>query len=77
MLAIPAGPRIDQLFTGNLTQSKSVIEFPEGKEASVRRNLGTVKFQLQPTVKIEPYNPGFAFTRRVSHQTLSMPRSTF
>jgi hypothetical protein len=32
-----------------------------------------VKFQLQPTVEIEPYNPGFAFTRRVSHQTLSIP----
>jgi len=54
VLAILAGPRIDQMFTGNLTQSKSVVEFPEGKEARVRGDLGTVKFQLQPTVEIEP-----------------------
>jgi len=76
MLAIPAGPRIDQMFTGNLGQSESVIEFPEGKEARVRGDLGTVKFQLQPTVEIESQVAGPAFTRRVRLRTLSIPRST-
>jgi hypothetical protein len=40
--------------TGNLAQSEDVIEFPKGKEARVRRDLGAMEFQLQATVKTDP-----------------------
>ncbi len=72
MLTVLAGPGIDQMFLGNLGQSESVIEFPKGKEAPIRRDLRTMELQLQTTVKIEPQNPGFTFTRRVSHSTPSI-----
>ncbi len=52
---------------GNLSQSDRIIQFPIGQQPSVGSDLGTVELKLEPTVKIEPQNPLFRFTHRVSH----------
>jgi hypothetical protein len=52
---------------GNLAQSDRIIQFPVRQLPSVGSDLGTVELQLQPTVKIQPQNPCFPFTHRVSH----------
>jgi hypothetical protein len=64
---VPAGSWIDQSFARNLGQSKDVIEFPKGKKARIRRDLGAVELELQPTVEMQSQRPGFAFTRRLGH----------
>jgi hypothetical protein len=51
---------------GNLAQSDGIIEFSVRQQPSVGSDLGTVEFQLQPTVKTKPQNPCFPFTHRVS-----------
>ncbi len=52
---------------GNLSQSDRIIQLPIRQQPSVGSDLGTVELELQPTVKIQPQNPLFRFTYRVSH----------
>ena len=60
----------------NLAQSDRIIQFPVRQHPSVGRDLGTVELQLQPTVKIQPQNPVFRFTHRVSHINTPSPPIT-
>ncbi len=52
---------------GDLGQSDRIIQFPVRQQPSVGSDLGTVELQLESTVKIQPQNPVFRFTHRVSH----------
>ena len=61
---------------GNLGQSESIIQFPVRQQPSVGSDLGTVELKLQPTVKIQPQNPRFRFTHRVSHINTPNPPIT-
>ncbi len=61
---------------GNLAQSDSIIQFPVGQQPGVGRDLGTVELKLQSTVKIQPQNPIFRFTHRVSHINTPNPPIT-
>ena len=62
---------------GNLAQSDSIIEFPVRQQPSVGSDLGIVELKLQSTVKIEPQNPVFRFTHRVSHANTPNPPITY
>ena len=62
---------------GNLAQSDSIIELPVRQQPRIGSDLGTVEFQLQPTVKIQPQNPVFRFTHRVSHINTPDPPITY
>ena len=42
-------------------------QFPGTAQPRVGSDLGAVELKLQSTVKIEPQNPDFRFTHRVSH----------
>ncbi len=55
---------VRQYVPGNLGQSDRIIQFPVGQQPSVGSDLGTVELQLEPTVKIQPRNAIFRFTRR-------------
>ncbi len=61
---------------GNLGQSDRVIQFPLRQQPSVGSDLGTVELKLQAAVKIEPQNPHFPFTHRVSHINTPNPPIT-
>ncbi len=52
---------------GNLGQSDRIIQFPLRQQPSVGSDRGTVEHKLRPRVKIQPRNPLFRFTHRVSH----------
>ena len=60
------GP-VDEAFSGDLGQAQHVFTFSIGKQRRIRSDLGTVKFQLQTAVEIQPQNPLFRFTRQVRH----------
>tara|TARA_B100000749_G_C18149028_1_gene350980 strand:- start:169 stop:615 length:447 start_codon:yes stop_codon:yes gene_type:complete len=62
---------------GNLAQSDSIIKLPVRQQPRIGSDLGTVEFQLQPTVKIQPQNPAFRFTHRVSHINTPDPPITY
>ena len=49
-----------------LPQAKGIIKLSIGEKPSVRGDLGTVKFQLQTAVEINPQRGLSAFTRRVT-----------
>ncbi len=61
---------------GNLGQSDRIIQFPVRQQPSVGSDLGTVELKLEPTVKIQPQNPCFPFTHRVSHINTPNPPIT-
>jgi hypothetical protein len=61
---------------GNLGQSYRIIQFPVWQQTSVGSDFGTVELKLQPTVKIQPQNPIFRFTHRVSHINTPNPPIT-
>ncbi len=58
---------------GNLGQSDRIIQFPVRQQPSIGSYLGTVELKLQAAVKIEPQNPHFPFTHRVSHINTQNP----
>ena len=62
---------------GNLAQSDSIIKLPVRQQPRIGSDLGTVEFQLLPTVKIQPQNPAFRFTHRVSHINTPDPPITY
>ena len=61
---------------GNLAQSDRIVQFPVRQQPSIGRDRGTVELKLQPTVKIQPQNPRFPFTHRVSHINTPVPPVT-
>ncbi len=61
---------------GNLAQSDRIIEFPVRQQPGVGRDRGTVELKPQATVKIQPQNPRFRFTHRVSHINTPTPPIT-
>ena len=67
---------VGECVSGNLAQSDRIIQFPIRQHPSIGRDLGTVELQLQPTVKIQPQNPVFRFTHRVSHINTPNPHIT-
>jgi hypothetical protein len=44
---VPAGSRVGKNVPRHLRQSKNIVEFPKNQQTGVRRDLGTMKFQLQ------------------------------
>jgi hypothetical protein len=58
---------VRQYVPGNLAQSDRIVQFPVRQQPGVGSDLGTVELKLEPTVKIQPQNPYFRFTHRVSH----------
>ena len=52
---------------GNLSQSDRIIQFPIRQQPGIGRDPGTVELKPEPTVKVQPQNPIFRFTHRVSH----------
>ncbi len=61
---------------GNLGQSDCVIQFPVRQQPSVGSDLGTVELKFESTVKMQPQNPIFRFTHRVSHVNTPTPPIT-
>ena len=68
MLAVLARAHLNQFVTDHAGQTKSVVEFPVGKQTCVRRDPGTVELQLQATVESQPQRLVHGFTLRVRHQ---------
>ena len=62
---------------GNLGQSDRIIQFPIRQQPGVGRDLGTVELKPEPTVKVQPQNPIFRFTHRVSHINAPNPPITY
>ena len=59
---------------GNLARSDRIVQFPVRQQSRIGSDLGSVELKLEPTAKIQPQNPLFRFTRRVSHiNTPSLP----
>ena len=70
--SVLASTTILKNFPGNLGQTKGIVKLPIGQQPAVRGDLGTVKFQLQASVKINPQRGLSAFTRRVTWSALVM-----
>ena len=51
----------------DFAQSQGAIKLSKRQKPRIRGNPRPVEFQLQPTVEIQPDDPGSTFTRRVSH----------
>ena len=64
--SVLAGTVIVESIPGNLGQLKRIVKLPIGKQTGVRSDLGTVKFQLQSAVEINPQSGLSAFTRWVT-----------
>ena len=64
---VPPTTGVREYVPGNLGQSDRIIQLPVRQHPSVGSDLGTVELQLESTVKIQPQNPLFRFTHRVSH----------
>ncbi len=60
----------------NLAQSHRIIQFPVRQQPSVGSDLGAMELKLQAAVKIQPQNPCFPFTHRVSHINTPNPPIT-
>jgi hypothetical protein len=61
-----AGAAISENIPGHHSQAKGIIKLSIGEKPTVGSDLGTVKFQLQTAVEINPQRRRFAFTRRVT-----------
>ena len=64
--SVLAGTDIVKHVSGNLAQAKGIIKLSIGEKPAIRGDLGTMKFQLQAAVKIDPQWGFSAFTRRVT-----------
>ncbi len=64
---VPTGPAIGQHLRGHLGEAESIIQFTEGEQPGVRRDPGTMEFQLQAAVETDPQIGRFRFTRRNFH----------
>jgi restriction endonuclease Mrr len=54
-----AAAGVGENIASHLGKFDGTIEFPIGKQSSVRCDLRSVKLQLQATIKIQPQNPIF------------------
>ncbi len=54
MPPVLAGTAVLEKTPGHLGQAKGIVELPVGEKSSVRRNLGTMEFELEATVEIDP-----------------------
>ena len=54
MPAVLTGTPILKKSLGSLGQAKGIVKLPIREKLAVRSNLGTMKFQLQAAVKIDP-----------------------
>jgi len=61
-----AGAAIGENIPSGIGQLKGIIKLSIGEKPSVSGDLGTMKFQLQSAVKIDPQRELFAFTRWVT-----------
>ncbi len=66
MTRVLAAPQVWQRRPGDLGQPENIVQLTVDQEASVRRDLTTVKLQLQATVEIDPQMKLSGFTRRVT-----------
>ena len=73
---VPPTTGVREYVPGNLGQSDRIIQLPVRQHPSVGSDLGTVELQLESTVKIQPQNPLFRFTHRVSHINTPNPPIT-
>ena len=63
--SVLAGTAVLENSPAKLGQAKSIVKLTIGEQPSVRGDLGTMKFQLQAAVEINPQWELSAFTRRV------------
>jgi hypothetical protein len=67
MTTVAACPCVGKNVASHLLQPKSVVEFAKSQQASIGGDPGPMKFQLQPSVEIEPQNSAIRVTRWVCH----------
>ena len=75
--SVLAGTAVLENIPGNLGQAKGIVKLSISEQPTVRGDLGTVKFQLQAAVKIDPKSVPFRFTHRVCHANHSINSSTY
>ena len=66
MPSVLAATAVMENIPGGLGQTKCIVKLSIGEKPAVRGDLGTMKFQLQAAVKINPQRELSAFTRRVT-----------
>ena len=76
MPSVLAGAAVDQRPACEAAQPEDVVEFPIGEQAAIRGDPGTVGFELDPAVEIDPKSLLFCFTHRVRHGRTSSPASS-
>ncbi len=64
--SVLAGTAVVENIPGGIGQAKGIVKLSIGKKPGVRGDLGTVKFQLQTAVGINPQRGLSAFTRPVT-----------
>jgi hypothetical protein len=52
--SVLAGPAVLEKTPGNVSQAKGIVKLPIGKQSGVRGDPGTMEFQLEATVEIDP-----------------------
>jgi hypothetical protein len=67
MAAVLASTNVSERLYGDLRQAERVVQFPEGEQSGIGRELGTMEFKLQAAVKPDPQTDRLRFTRRIVH----------
>jgi len=67
MLGVLASATIRQCRRCHVQQAHRMIQLAVSEQAAVGSDPGTVEFQLDPTVEIDPERLRFRFTHRVRH----------
>jgi hypothetical protein len=67
---ILAGARVGERLACHRAQSEYIVEFAVGQQSSVGRDHGAAKLHHQATVKIQPDETRFRFTRWVRHRRI-------
>ena len=66
MPPVLAGTAVLEETPGDLGQAKGIVKLPVGEKSSVGSDLGTMEFELEATVEIDPQMRLSCFTRRVT-----------
>jgi hypothetical protein len=64
---VPARRVIKRRGAHLIRQAEGVVEFPIGQQSGIGRNAGSVKFQLDATVEIDPQDVFLSVTHGISH----------
>jgi hypothetical protein len=72
MPPIFASSAVLEKVAGDVSQAEGIVKLPVDKQPSVRGDLGTVKFQPQAAVEIDPQTGLLGFTRWVIWDTFVM-----